>query len=167
MSRRHSTGFTLVELLAVIAIAAILLTIAIPSFQESMRANRVATTGNELLASLSLARSEGIRSTRGGGVCTSTNGTSCGGNWNNGWLVWTDSNGNGALNTGETVVRYSQAKARLALTSAVTTIAFDSRGRIIGGAQQIQLSPEGATAPIRCLRIAVTGQTRVTQGACS
>ena len=74
MSKRQVTGFTLIELLVTISIMAILLTIALPSFQGSMRSNRVATTSNELLASLSLARSEAIRSTRGGGVCASADG---------------------------------------------------------------------------------------------
>ena len=167
MSRRHPTGFTLVELLVVIAIAAILLAIALPSFQGTLRSNRVATTGNELLASLSLARSEGVRSTRGGGVCASEDGATCGGTWNSGWIVWTETNGDGTFNAGETVVRYSQAKPRLVLTSAVNTIGFDGRGRAVGGAQTIQLSPEGATAPVRCLRVVITGQTRVIQGACT
>lgn len=168
MSRRHPTGFTLVELLVTISIAAILLAIALPSFQGSLRSNRVATTGNELLASLSLARSEAIRSTRGGGVCTSTDGLVCGGNWNNGWMVWTETDGNGTFGAGDTVVRYSQAKPRLVLTSGVNAISFDGRGRARAGVlQQIQLSPEGATDPIRCLQVGVTGQTRVTKGACT
>jgi type IV fimbrial biogenesis protein FimT len=166
MSRRYSKGFTLVELMVVIAIAAILLAVALPSFQGSLRSNRVATTGNEMLASLSLARSEAIRSTRGGGVCPSADGATCAVNWNSGWLVWTEVNGNGALDAGDTVVRYSQAKPRLTLTSAATAITFDSRGRAIGGAQRIQLSPQGATDPIRCLQVGVTGQIRIVRQAC-
>jgi len=156
MPRRHSTGFTLVELMVVIAIAAILLAIALPSFQ-----------GNEMLASLSLARSEAIRSTRGGGVCPSADGATCAADWNSGWLVWSEVNGDGALDAGDTVVRYSQAKPRLSLTSAATAITFDGRGRAIGGAQQIELSPEGVTEPVRCLQIGVTGQVRIVKEACT
>ncbi|MEP6907358.1 MAG: GspH/FimT family pseudopilin [Pseudoxanthomonas sp.] len=166
MSRRHVSGFTLVELMVVIAIAAILLTVALPSFQAVLRSNRLATTSNELLTSLSLARSEGIRSTRGGGVCASASGTACDGNWNNGWLVWTETDGNGAFDAGETVVRYSQGKAQLLLSAVANTVAFDARGRAIGGGTDIQLTPAGVSTPVRCVSVGVTGQTRILQRAC-
>lgn len=166
MSRRQIIGFTLVELMVVIAITAILLTVALPSFQGSLRSNRLATTSNELLASLSLARSGAIRSTRGGGVCASANGSTCGNDWNTGWLVWTEVDGNGTFSAGDTVVRYSQGKAKLTLAGSANSMAFDGRGRAIGGAQTVQLSPEGATTPVRCVRIGVTGQTRVEQSTC-
>lgn len=166
MFRRHLGGFTLLELMVVIAIAAILLAIALPSFTTTLRSNRVATSTNELLATLSLARSEAVRSTRGAGVCTSSDGASCGGDWNSGWLVWGDSNGNGALDVGETVVRYSQAKASLAMTGAATTLVFDSRGRLSGGPQTIGMHPSDAATPASCITISGTGQTRVAKASC-
>ena len=167
MSRRQVTGFTLIELMVTISVLAILLAIALPSFQGSLRSNRVATTTNELLASLSLARSEAVRSTRGGGVCGSTNGTSCDGDWNDGWIVWTDSNGNGVLDAGERIVRYSQGKSQLVVAGSANVIAFNRRGSIVGGAaQNIDLNPEGATTPARCVQILVTGLTRIEGNAC-
>lgn len=168
MSRRQVAGFTLLELMVTISIMAILLAVAVPSFQGSLRSNRVATTSNELLASLSLARSEGIKSTRGGGVCASANGTSCGTDWNQGWMVWTEKDGDGVYDTDETVVRYSQGKPRLQITGSAGTIAFDGRGRIESGAvARIGVVPEGVTTPVRCVEINITGQARVRQAACS
>lgn len=61
MSLRRQNGFTLVELMVTVAVLAILSTIAYPSFQSTIRSNRVATTTNELIASLALARSEAIK----------------------------------------------------------------------------------------------------------
>ena len=55
------TGFTLVELLIVIAVLAIGLTIAVPSMQEFLKNNRVASQNNELVALISLAKSQAIR----------------------------------------------------------------------------------------------------------
>jgi type IV fimbrial biogenesis protein FimT len=166
MSRRQVAGFTLLELMVTISIMAILLAVALPSFQGSLRSNRLATTSNELLASLSLARSEGIRSTRGGGVCASANGTSCGADWNQGWMVWTEKDGDGVYDNDETVVRDSQGKPQLQLTGSAATVAFDGRGRSTGGAATIGVVPEGVTTPVRCVEINITGQARVKQVAC-
>ncbi|RYF31255.1 MAG: prepilin-type N-terminal cleavage/methylation domain-containing protein [Comamonadaceae bacterium] len=167
MSRRHITGFTLLELMVTVSIAAILLALALPSFQSSMRSNRVATATNELLASLALARSEAVRNTRGAGLCTSADGASCGGGWNSGWLVWADTNGDGLVDAGETVIRYSQGKASTTITGAATSIAFTPRGRVVGDVERtIGIVPYDASTPARCVTINRTGQTRVAQTAC-
>lgn len=166
MSKRRVTGFTLLELMVTVSIMAILAAIAFPSFQSSMRSNRVATTSNELLASLSLARSEGIKTTRGGGVCASADGSNCGADWNQGWMVWTEKNGDGVHDNDETVVRYSQGKPMLQVAASAATIAFDGRGRIVGSPATIGVVPAGVTVPVRCVEINVTGQTRVKQEAC-
>lgn len=161
----RTKGFTLIELMVTISIMAILAAIAFPSFQGTMRSNQVATTSNELLASVALARSEAIRA-RGGGMCTSLDGKACGGDWNSGWLIWTDSNGNKAVDVGEPIVRYVQAKSKLVMDGSATTIAFDSRGRARDGKQTIALHPQGVTTPARCVYISATGQTRIAEGVC-
>lgn len=166
MSRRQMKGFTLLELMITIAIAAILISLAMPSFQGVMRSNRVSTATNELLASLSLARSEAIRNTRGAGICASADGTSCGADWNSGWLVWSDTDGDGAVDAGETVVRYTQGKASTVIAGTASTLAFDQRGRNRGVQGTVGITPSGVTTPVRCITISATGQTRVTQTAC-
>lgn len=137
MQRNGAGGFSLIELMVAIAIVAILLAVAFPSFEDSMRRNRLATTTNELLGSVALARSEAIRNTRGGGICASEDGLECGEDWNLGWLVWTDSESGtaGEWDSGvDTVVRVVGAHPRLVLTAAGATgavyeIGFDYRGR--------------------------------------
>lgn len=159
-------GFTLVELMTVVAIIAILLVIALPSFQSSLRSNRVATTANELMASVALARSEAIRSRDRGVICTSTNGETCDGDWNSGWMVWSDVDNSGTVNGTETVVRYVQGKPQLLMAGSVTRMAFDGRGRVVSGGQAVSVRPADAAEPLRCVVIGPTGQTRITQGAC-
>ena len=61
-SSRHLTkthnGFTLIELMVVIAIAAIIMTIAVPSFAQLVGQQRVKAAANDFKSSVALARSE-------------------------------------------------------------------------------------------------------------
>jgi len=80
---RFARGFTLIELVITILVVAILMTIAIPSFQGTVRQNRFSTNANELITALNLARSEAIK--RGQSVTVTPNL----GGWTNGWVVAT------------------------------------------------------------------------------
>ena len=61
-SSRHLTkthnGFTLIELMVVIAIAAIIMTIAVPSFAQLVGQQRVKAAANDFKSAVALARSE-------------------------------------------------------------------------------------------------------------
>ncbi len=92
-------GFTLVELLATIAVATILLGIATPSFIEFSRKTRITTYTNDFVATMNFARSEAIRRGATVTICHTNNETACSGTWSDGWLVFTDKNGNGAIDT--------------------------------------------------------------------
>ncbi len=58
---RHLRGFSLIELMVAVAILAILLALAVPSFQDMIQRNRVRTAAADLTDSLNLARSEAIK----------------------------------------------------------------------------------------------------------
>ncbi len=170
MPSYRNSGFTLMELMVTLAVLAILLAVGLPSFQGSLRSNRLATTTNELIASMALARSEAIRNGRGSGVCASADGASCGDDWAAGWLVWQDANGNGSLDAGETVLRFSQGNAKIAASATADVIAFDSRGRRrAANDQSVGLQPSDCPGGDlrRTVTVNTTGQIKTTKGACS
>lgn len=102
-------GFTLVELMVTLAVAAIVLSIGVPSFANLIKDNRLTTQINDFVASVNLARSEAIRRGKRVTLCPSATGTSCSGSWNGGWVIFEDTANFGALNAGEEVIRVHEA----------------------------------------------------------
>jgi len=92
----HGSGFTLIELLVTISVVAILLAIAVPSFQTFILNNRLATATNELVSALAIARSEAVKRATRVTVCKSANAgaaspvCSTAANWQDGWIVFVD-----------------------------------------------------------------------------
>lgn len=84
-------GFTLMELMVTIALAVILITVAVPSFIDIIRNNRLATQTNELVTALTLARSEAVK--RAARVAVRPWSTATG--WTSGWAVTLDLDGDG------------------------------------------------------------------------
>ena len=58
---RSHTGFTLIEMIATVAVLAILVTVGIPSFQETIDKRRLTGAAEQLQADLQYARSEAIK----------------------------------------------------------------------------------------------------------
>jgi len=92
-------GFTLVELMIALAVLAIMVAIATPSFREISLNNRSSSNINNLLADLSMARSEAVKVARTASVAA------LGGDWNSGWEVFEDTNGNGVRDAGEELIK--------------------------------------------------------------
>jgi len=169
MSARLSKGFTLIELMVTVVVIAVVAAIAFPNFQSLIRSNRLATAHNELIGLVNLARSDAIRNNQGGAVCGSSTGTSCDGKWAVGMLAFSDTNGDGALGNGETVLRYTTFNTALTVTGPGALIGFDGRGRRRSGTDQdVTLRPQKCdNQPLQStMTVNASGQVTTVKGPC-
>lgn len=117
-------GFTLLELLATLAMGTILLAISIPSYSFFINANRLVTVTNSMVASLHLARSEAIKRRLRVTVCKTGNAMiampSCDttASWQQGWLVFVDGGAKGVIDSSD-ILLWVQGQA--SSTATITT----------------------------------------------
>lgn len=128
-------GFTMMELMVVIAVVGIMATVAAPSFSGFIANSRISSATNDLIADLMQARSMASTTGSHAVVCPSTNGTSCATSvsaWATGRILFIDKNANGAFDTGETLIKYAAglpANLTIAMTGFPNSyIAYNSYG---------------------------------------
>lgn len=171
-------GVTLIELTVTLAVAAILLTIAVPSFQSVMRTNRIAAVTNELSTALQLARSEAVTRGTRVTVCKSddvSDGTptcNSSASWQNGWLVFVDNDQDGTFDPGELALRVVQpSTGNAVITSSglnfANYISFtptgESRGStgLADGTLFICIAPAQRSVILNSI-----GRLRIAEGSC-
>ena len=130
-------GYTLVELLTVLAVGAVLLTIAIPGYSFLLNASKLATVTNELVSSLQLARSEAIKRGQRVTVCKTSTAMAVKPTcdiataWQQGWLIFVDSGTRGVVDPGDTLLRVQgsvSAEATITANNYSAYISYLSRG---------------------------------------
>jgi len=161
--RRAISGFTLIELMVTIAVAAILVSLALPSFSDATLSGKLVASANDLVAGVALGRSEAIKRNAVASMCVSSNGTTCGsGGWEQGWIIL----------SGTTVVqKHAAAPTGFKASSTVTKIDFQPSGV---GNTQATITVCRATPTVgsqeRVVQVDATGRayvSRTTNGTCS
>ena len=102
MMNPKQQGMTLVELMVTLAVAAILVSTALPSLSDMAANNRLSALNNQLVSSLNYARSEAVKRRYDVAVCVRDSaGTGCNasGGFEGGWIIFTDCNSDGAVTT--------------------------------------------------------------------
>jgi type IV fimbrial biogenesis protein FimT len=137
----NQRGFTLIELMVVIIIAAILLTIAVPSFSSLIKRNNVDSLQSKLSSALATARTEAASRNKVITICRSNDEATCiagavSGNvpWSTGWIIFEDDDNDGVVdeatattpaetlidvyrNNGGYTIKASNGKVRLSFNS--------------------------------------------------
>ncbi len=134
-------GFTLLELMAVLAIAAILASIAIPSMQSLIDSSRISAQRDALAGAIKLARSEAV--TRGLPVqlCASADGADCGGTLSDGWIVFENNNGAQTL-----IEVYQKSSDSLTLGGTFTGVTYQPSGMAsAGGGTTFTVCPDASS----------------------
>lgn len=169
---KRQTGFSITELMIVVAIVAILFAIGIPSYRYVTNANRASSEVNGLLGDLMYARAEAIRQGTAVVVCTSADSQSCANvtNWEGGWIVCV-ANGAGTCDNTTTVLRVQKTFTGTDLlrpdpasnASSVTfgRVGFPSGINAAGDTFTLRTTPINATWT-RCLSVSLVGMLSVT-----
>jgi type IV fimbrial biogenesis protein FimT len=165
-----SRGFTLIELMVTVAIAAVLMVVATPSFIQYQRNSELTSVANSLLASINASRSEALK--RGRSALVKPTGTG----WAGGWIVFVDMNGDSVYTEGVDVLVQKQDAVKSYFSIAGNNIAsgsspymrFDSSGYSTDNALSpvalaLTISRTDVTSAEQVRRVVVarTGRVRV------
>jgi len=169
MHKQH--GFTLIELMVTIGLAAVLLSMAVPAVGEFIANSRRAGAVNDLVSSLHVARSTAITTNARVTVCPSAGGADCEAvSWDQGWIVFGDADSDQTVDGGEVIVATSDGAAGLTFTSAefATFLMYRPTGRVMnatvnGNSGEFTVCDRRGNDHARVMIIELSGRPRISE----
>lgn len=153
-------GFTLIELMVTIAVLAVVIAIAAPSFTSVIQSNRTTALHHEILGALQLARSEAVKRRTEVIVCRSEDQEDCanGTDWTVGWIVKDVAS--------DEVVKVWDSVTGMALTGPAAGAEFRSNG-MAEVATSVTTTTSSCTSGIKYkIDISLTGSATVAKSGC-
>jgi type IV fimbrial biogenesis protein FimT len=158
-ARRAPDGFTIMEVMVVVAIVGIMSVFALPSMRDLLRNQRIKTTSLDIYMSLVLARSEAIKLNSGNvSMIAATGG------WQNGWKVCVDANANSVCDASESLL-IAEAPVDISITvsgPAANIVTYSRDGRLATASASFTLKAgtNNKAAPMRCIDVDPSGRAR-------
>lgn len=167
--RRRAYGFSLIEVMVVIAILGIAMGIGVPGLQTLLANQKMKSATFDLLTTAMLARSEAIK--WGGTSPASISIVAPSNNFSNGWCVTFTSTTPCNMATPDDgvmqVVRPTQGVTYV-FQGVAAPIVFNRNGRLANTNQvRLQVNDSSASANSRCVSIDSSGNATIKSGACS
>ena len=117
---RKDSGFTLIELIVIIAIVAVFAAIAVPNFLSYMPKHRLNGAARQVMGDLMAARMKAVSQNCDVAVTFASG--------NPEYEIWTDSNNDGNKDPGEVTTKNIQSNYYDVIISSTNNINFSSRG---------------------------------------
>lgn len=161
---KHPHGFTVIELMVTVSIAAVLLVTAVPSLRQFTLQQRMKAAISNLQNDLMMGRSEAVHlNTRVVG-CPGDPDAGCSGanDWSSGWIVFADDNADRLYQRSETLIRHGQGHRELFIRSSAgrTEIRFFPDGSAPASNGSISFCGPGGPDKARKLVISNVGRIR-------
>ena len=171
-SVKKQRGLSLVELVGTISIIAVINVLAAPTLTETMRRNQLQSEADRMLTALYLARSEAVKRNQPVSVCRSANGSSCTGGWEDGWIVFSNADGDNAVDVGtDEVIRTYEALPEghgIEGTLGTGALTYFADGSYADGSETIRVcSVDGQLTEGYTLSINRVGRPRASKGVAS
>jgi len=155
---QSARGFTLLELIIVIAISVILMAIAVPGFQTLMENSRLTSVAAGIKNNLAFARSQSVSLGNFVTVCP-LEGNNCTANWINGIDIFIDSDQDGTYDNGEVLLKSGEnfnLNDQLVFPSNKVTYTPD--GHITGSSAAFRYCTGGSRVGVS---IALSGRAKI------
>ena len=173
VTMKRTLGFTLLELMVILAVASILLSVGVPSFRGVVMDNRMVGSANKFVTAVNMARSSAVRYQRSATICSSTNWDqalpTCNGtaDWTEGWIVWVDKDRDSATDADEIVVVHEPLHDAIAFVASTNSrFDYDPRGFGSGAGDTLTLCDSRTGETGRVIRVNNVGRTNVDTQTC-